>query len=447
MEADDTSVGTPSQAPARDPSAGLVRLAVVAAAGGVGAGLIGALFRLSLTKVELWWLDVTGAAHSLGTAGILVPVLGVAVAAAVARFIVRLVPTAGGSGIQRVEGVMRDDLPPAPVAVIPAKFIGSLFALGAGLLLGREGPTVQLGAAVGQQVAVWTRTTDEDMRAIQAATAGAGLAVAFTAPLGGAMFTFEEVGRRFTPRLVVASLVACSVAASVAAAITGVATDFHVTQAPPTVPFHLLPVVAVFGALLGLGGAFYSRLILALLAAVDRLGRVPPEATAAAIGAVVGLVLWLDPALAGGGEAVTQRVLNGGFAIQAMTVLLLVRFALGPLSYAAGTPGGLFAPILALGALAGAVFAAALGFVAPGLAPDPVACSLIGMATLLTVVVRAPFTGLLLVIEMTGTTSQVVPMLLASGASMLVTAALRSEPIYDSLKTRMLAVSEAAALP
>jgi len=163
---------------------------------------------------------------------------------------------------------------------------------------------------------------------------------------------------------------------------------------------------------------------------------VPVEARAALIGAMIGVVGWLSPALVGGGANLTQEALLGHGTLLTACGILLVRFVLGVVSYAAATPGGLFAPMLVLGSQAGL----AIGLLGVGLAheyaPDPAALALIGMAAFFTATVRAPVTGIVLATELTGSTAVLPQMLAACAVAMLVANVLKSEPIYDALTAR-----------
>jgi chloride channel protein, CIC family len=156
------------------------------------------------------------------------------------------------------------------------------------------------------------------------------------------------------------------------------------------------------------------------------------------VGAAVGVLAWFVPALVGGGDALTQQALAGAETVATVSVIFLVRFALGPLSYAAGTPGGLFAPILVLGAQSGFLFANFSYPWVPAITPSSMALAVVGMAAFFTAVVRAPLTGIILVIEMTASFSLFLPMLGACFAAMLVPILLRNAPIYDSLRFRIL---------
>src|SRR6188508_2473785 len=169
-----------------DERPGLLRLSAAAAVGGALIGLVGALFRLALAGADRRLAELVAWAHGLSVAGWIVPIAASAGGVALARWLVRFAPVASGSGVQHVEAVMRGEAAPAPLAVVPVKFLGGVLAIGSGLALGREGPTVQMGATIGEEIARRLRMGLEDLRNLQAALAGAGLAVAFNAPLGGA---------------------------------------------------------------------------------------------------------------------------------------------------------------------------------------------------------------------------------------------------------------------
>ena len=130
-------------------------------------------------------------------------------------------------------------------------------------------------------------------------------------------------------------------------------------------------------------------------------------------------------------------MLDGSLSLSTLAVVFVARWLLGPFSYAAGTPGGLFAPLLVVGSVAGALFAQFADAVAPALALSPTLGAIVGMAAFFTAVVRAPFTGTLLVLGMTGTLTPLLPVLVACVAATIVPFALASAPIYDTLRARM----------
>lgn len=413
-----------------------MRLSIVAAACGLGIGFVGGGFRRILLSAGTARLSLVHWAHQFPWAGWLAPVLMVAVCATLARLLIHFLPVASGSGIQDVEAVWRGDVEPPPWTLLPTKFVGGALAIGSGMALGREGPTVHMGAVMGSEAARRLKMDDSDGRILQTALGGAGLAVAFNAPLGGSLFVFEEVAKVFKLRLALATLIGSSVAIACSRVLVPGHAEFAVGRilAPPG---WLIIVYVVFGAATGLLGMLYNRLVLTGLDLFARFVHELPGLRAAIVGGGVGLVLWFQPLAVGGGDVLVQRVLAGGMGLSVLVSYFAVRFLIGPWSYSAGTPGGLFAPLLAVGAVWGALAQGILVPVIPMLGNHPGEMAIVGMATFFTAVVRAPFTGIVLIVEMTATTSLLVPMLAASFAALLVTTVLGSEPIYDSLRARM----------
>ena len=248
--------------------------------------------------------------------------------------------------------MLNEELPQAPFRIIPVKFVGGVLAIGSGLALGREGPSVQMGATVAHLLGKMFRRDWGDCRVLIAAGAGAGLATAFNAPMAGAIFVLEELVRRFEPRIAIAALGASATAIALSRVLLGDVSDFHVEVLDPP-GAETRPLYFVLGAAAGLLAIVYNRTLLATLGAAELLARWPVELRAGLIGAAVGTLAWLRPDLVGGGDAITQRTLLGADALATLPLMFLLRLGLGALSYAAATPGGLFAPLLVLGAQLG----------------------------------------------------------------------------------------------
>ena len=184
---------------------------------GAAAGLLGAAFRLALMEADRFRDWAVGAAHGSGVAGLLLVMAACAMAALTAAWLVRrFSPYASGSGIPHVEAVLEESLPPVPFRLIPIKFFGGVLAIGSGLALGREGPSVQMGASIADLVGIVFRRNWTDRRILIAAGAGAGLATAFNAPIAGAVFVLEELVRRFEPRTAMVAMGASATAILVA---------------------------------------------------------------------------------------------------------------------------------------------------------------------------------------------------------------------------------------
>ena len=415
------------------------RLLLLAISGlGVGAlaGLVGSAFHFALDGVEQFWAPLLVWAHRFPTLGWLIPTLVAAAAAFLARWLVgRFAPEASGSGVQHVESVIKGDAGAMPAAVLPVKFVGGVLALGVGMALGREGPIVQMGATIGHLWSRLFRLRAADARALLAAGAGAGLAAAFNAPLAGAIFVFEELLRRFELRAAVATLSACSAGLVIMRMLIG---DRLVFTVPPLAveifPGYLL--FLVLGGLVGVLGVLYSRMVVAGLDVADRMRRIPPAFQAAIVGAIVGLLAWIAPDSLGGGESQIQGLLAGGHSLGTITALFAVRLVLGPLCYAPGLPGGLFAPLLVIGAAAGLMIGMPAEAAVPALQTPLAVYAAVGMGALFVAVVRAPVTGIALIVEMTGATTLFVPLLTACASAVAVPELLGSRPIYDTLRDR-----------
>jgi len=192
----------------------------------------------------------------------------------------------------------------------------------------------------------------------------------------------------------------------------------------------------VLGVVAGFLGVLYNRALLGTLALANRLDRWPVEVRAGLIGAAVGVLAWFLPHLVGGGQEVAQRTLAGGGTLASLPLVILLRLDLACLSYVGRTPGGLFATVLDLGARLGLPFGLLCRLTFPGLGVRPVAFAVVGMAAFFTGVVRAPVTGIVLVIEMTASFPMLLPMLAACFTAMLVPTLLGDPPIYDSLRER-----------
>ena len=427
-----------------DDLAGIVPLALVSVLAGVLIGLVGGSFRVAVEHAGTLFNEVYAWLRTLP------PAYGFAGTLAVALLLtalplwlaVRFAPEAAGSGIQRVEAVWLGEIAPVKNrAFLPVKFFGGILTLSSGYALGREGPVVQMGSAIGAWAGRRFGLSVPEQRNLIAASAGAGLAVAFSAPLGGLLFTIEELTRSAGARLVIAGMITCAVGVPVAQYLVGDAPVFALAM-PDEPRLASLPVYFLFGVACGVLGTFYNRLVMGTL---NLMGRVRPLWRAPASALVLALTLWYLPFVGGNGEALNQAVLGGAFSGGALAILLFTRFLFGPFSYGVGLPGGLFAPMLALGAVAGALLGLAGEHVWSGLGLSMSACAVVGMAALFSASVRAPLTGIVLIIEMTGASSLTLPLLLACLPAAIVPFWLGDAPIYEALRERMLAARAAVA--
>jgi len=429
---------------------GLVALSLIA---GCVVGFVAAAFRLTLDWADERRVLALEWARGVPIWGVVLAILACALAAAIAAWLVeRFSPDSAGSGIPHVESVLQHDVPIAPWRLIPVKFIGGVLAIGSGFALGREGPSVQIGATLGHEIGRWLGWRKVDCRSLLAAGAGAGLATAFNAPIGGSVFVLEELVRRFDTRIAIVTFGASTGAIVVARLMLGAAPEFAIAgMVEPSL--RVMPAFLLLGLVMGVLGVLYNKLIVWMLNATDGISGVPRWAKAATIGAVIGLIGFLWPGAVGGGDPLTRDALHwtggvtggfGGTAVWMLAALFVLRVVLGPLSYAAQTPGGLFAPLLAVGAQAGVLCAIAWNAACHGLMPgvlssaavDPAAMGIVAMVGLFAAVVRAPLTGIVLVSEMTVGMTLLLPMIGVCVGAMLVPTMVGNEPIYESLRMR-----------
>ncbi len=406
-----------------------VRFYIAAVAAGVAVGGLGGIFQLLLRYADSLRLQLIEKSLQYGPySGFLLILIVCVLSAVAARFLVGADARAAGSGIQYTEAVWLNEAAPSPLSLIPRKFFGALLALGSGMALGREGPTVQMGEVLGGYAAARFGLCRDDLRILTVSAAGAGLGVAFSAPLSAVLFTHEEVTRAVTFKTVAVSLL-CSVAAcSVSVGIVGGQPDY--SAAVRSFDFQqtsLILLYAVFGASAGVLGMFYNRFVLAMLTMRSAFHRISPEAYAGLIGASVAVLLWSAPELAGSGEVLTQQLLNSAQPLTLLVLIASVRWIIGPLCYSSGVPGGLFAPLILMGGVFGQIFAGCIGV-------DPASFCAVGMAAFFAASVQAPVTGVLLVLEMTACWQLMIPMMTASVAAYITASAAGEEGIYTSLR-------------
>ncbi len=394
------------------------------------------LFRQALVVADQLRYDLIIAMHGVPVWGILAPLsLGALGAGAAVYFVDKFAPETSGSGIPRVEAVLRSYTAPANLFILPVKFFGGLLAIGSGLALGREGPTVQMGATIGRYVGGDATESMPDAISLMAAGAGAGITVAFNAPFAGIIFVIEELVHRFSVRIMYATLTACIVAVLVTRALLGQPPIFQVAQYPYQ-PFASLPIYILLGLALGILGIVFNRMLLYTLKLFDRGRGWPLGARGAFVGVAVALVAWQIPNLVGGGDNIAQDMVRGVGALNMLPLFFLIRFILTMISYGSGEPGGIFAPLLALGTQFGLLIGGLGHAWFPGTIPDPTAFAIVGMAAYFVATIRSPLTGVALVLEMTGSFTLILPMLVASASAYGIVEWLHDEPIYEALRER-----------
>jgi CIC family chloride channel protein len=222
------------------------------------SGLLGAVFRLVLERSDRFRGAFIDWAHDKEITGFVLVIGSSAIATGLAAWLVRkFAPGAKGSGISDVEAVLRHEQPSPPLILIPVKFVGGVLAMGAGLALGRDGPTAHMGAGIGHFLGTAFCRNQDYVKALLAAGAGAGLATGFSVPVAGSVFVLEELVRRFDTRITITSLCASGSAIAVARFLLGNGPDLQLESLPYS-GFGTIPIFLVLGAVIGLMGVAYD---------------------------------------------------------------------------------------------------------------------------------------------------------------------------------------------
>ncbi|MDT8899737.1 H(+)/Cl(-) exchange transporter ClcA [Anaeroselena agilis] len=408
---------------------------------GIIAGIITVLFRYSIEQGEQ--LRSLVYAQIENNLLLLLPWLGaLLVIALLLGLIIRFEPMTGGSGIPQVKGVLLGLLKTNWKSVLAGKFLGGVLAIGAGLSLGREGPSIQLGAAVGQGLSRMIGRTKMEERFLMTSGASAGLAAAFNAPLAGVVFALEELHKNFSPAVLMSAMAASITSALVTQLFFGDSPVFTITDLP-VFPFRYYGDLIILGVLVGFLGIAFNKMLIKTLNLYNRQNRIPRIALAAIpllIGGIAGTVL---PEILGGGNNLVGPIVSGNYGLSMLLILLAAKFAFTMISYGSGVPGGIFLPMLVIGALAGGAFSnVAVHF----LAVDPHYTTnfvILAMAALFTAVVKAPITGSILITEMTGSFSHLISLITISMTAYIVAELAKSAPVYEELLDRILVKTKA----
>ncbi|MCI6011749.1 MAG: ClC family H(+)/Cl(-) exchange transporter [Firmicutes bacterium] len=410
------------------------QLLLQGAAVGVLVGIVVGMFRFALQKAEeIRNLYIAAAAHSvlLTVCGILILLF----CTAVVVFCLKREPLCSGSGIPQVKGELRGHINANWLQVILAKFLGGVAAIGGGLSLGREGPSIQLGAMVGKGFSRLTNRLRTEEKLLMSCGAGAGLAAAFSAPLAGVVFVLEEMHKNFSKEVLLSTMAAAVCADCIVSSIFGLSPVFHFEEILQ-IPLSRYWMVALLGILLGAFGVFYNRTISFMQ---DFYGKLKPIWMKAAVPLVMVVALaFLWPEMLGSGHHLVGEAASGLFSLKVLAAILVVKFLFSGFSFGTGAPGGIFLPLLVLGSISGGLFTEVLS---PLLGFEESYISnfvILGMAGYFSAIVRAPITGIILISEMTGSLNNLLGLSLVSLMAYLTAELMKGQPVYDQLLNRML---------
>ena len=401
---------------------------------GAIAGLVAVLFRLAIQGADGLRGQAIAFCRERGGWAVALWFLALAGAAGLVTLLLRWEPYISGSGIPQVEGEMVGQVHQRWWRVLLCKFAGGLLSLGAGLSLGREGPSIQLGAMAGKGFSRLTARIRTEEKLLMTCGASAGLAAAFNAPFAGVLFSLEEVHKNFSLDVLLPAMSASITADFLSKNIFGLKPVFDLSVRQ-MLPIRHYWAVALLGVALGLLGVLYNR---CTSLAQDLYAHIRPAYLRTLIPFLLaGVLAFVAPQLLGGGHALVEGI-DPTATLGAVALLFGCKFLFSMASFGAGVPGGIFLPLLVLGSLVGAGFFAGL---APSLGPAPEMVDnfvILGMAGYFAAIVRAPVTGILLISEMTGSFTHMLTLSLVSLVAYATADLLGCKPVYDELLERLL---------
>lgn len=351
--------------------------------------------------------------------------------------IVKKDPMTAGSGIPQVEGVLTDKLSMNWLSIIVGKFVGGVLCIGAGLSLGREGPSIQIGAAVGQGISKMLKRIKIEEKFLITSGASAGLSAAFSAPLAGAIFALEELHKNFSPLVMTSALASSITSAFVAKHFFGLDPIFNFQHLKP-LPLENYIYIIILGIIVGFLGVFFNKILLKTQTLYSKQKWLPVQARPIIpflLAAFLGLLL---PEVLGGGSDVVTSIMKTPFSMKILLIILVVKFCFTMISFGSSAPGGIFLPLLVIGALIGNVYIDGLNYFFGFNYVYKDNFIILAMAGYFAAIVKSPITGSVLITEMTGSFTHLLPVAMISLISYVVADIMNSKPIYEALLERIL---------
>lgn len=406
---------------------------------GIIAGVIVSLFRLLIEVTADWVIEWYRYAHINSL--LLLPILSVSLLAVLfVGFLVKSDSDIKGSGIPHVEGELKGLMSPDWWSVLWKKFLGGIMAISMGFMLGREGPSIQLGAMSAKGLAKFLKSSRLEKRVLIASGAAAGLSAAFNAPIAGLLFVVEEIYHHFSRLIWITALVASLVANFISLNIFGLKPVLAMSEAMSFLGLNQYWLLLLLGLFLGCLGYLYEIVILNFNKLYVILGswlHLPAYFYGIIMVFLILPIGYYLPQLLGGGHGLILSLSNQQLPLMTIFFYFIIRFIVSMFSYGSGLPGGIFLPILTLGALAGLLFgqiASQLGLLNQSFLS---LFLILGMAGYFAAISKAPLTGMILVTEMVGDLKPLMAIAVVTFVSYLVMDLLNGQPIYEAMLDKM----------
>ncbi|HXT30469.1 MAG TPA: chloride channel protein [Vicinamibacterales bacterium] len=392
---------------------------------GVLAGLSAVLFSLAIDRAAHAFFGISPTKTRL----FIVPPL---VSLVTGALLAKVFPDVRGSGVPQTEAAFHLNAGVIPARVPLGKFLLGVLCIGSGHSMGREGPSVQIGAGLASSLGRWLQLRPERVKELVPVGAAGALAAAFNTPVAAVLFALEEIIGDLNATLLGSTVVASVASVIVERSILGNEPLFRVPTYHLEHPAELLAYAAL-GAVGGVLSVVFCKGLLGLRRLFLALPRATRIVQPAIGGLVIGAMLLAVPEVMGVGYEYVDQALNGGLLLKTLVVLCVAKIAATLVSYSSGNAGGIFAPSLYIGSMAGGAVGLLVRHFAPFPTADPGAYALVGMGTLFAGIVRAPMTSVFMIFEITQDYQILVPLMVANMLSFVISRRYQRLPVYHAL--------------
>lgn len=392
---------------------------------GILAGRVAVLFTLAIERADDAFFGLAPSPWRT----FLVPVL---VSLVTGVLLAVVFPGVRGSGVPQTKAAFHLHGGVIGARVPLGKFLTGVLSIGSGHSLGREGPSVQIGAGLASTIGQWLRLPPARVKALVPVGAAGALAAAFNTPIAAVLFALEEIIGDLNATLLGSTVVASVASVVVERSILGNEPLFRVPVYRLVHPAELLGYAAL-GLVGGVVSLVFCKALLGLRSVFLRLPRATAIVQPAIGGAAIGAILLVVPEVKGVGYEYVDQALNGGLVFRTLLALCLVKLVATVVSYCSGNAGGIFAPSLFIGAMTGGAIGTLVGRVAPFPTGEPGAYALVGMGALFAGIIRAPMTSVFMVFEITQDYQIIVPLMVANLLSFAISRRYQPIPVYEAL--------------
>ena len=410
---------------------------------GLISGLLVVFFKVSISKLFEFiqnFISQFDLSHKLLIFPLITTLGGLISGVLVFKF----APETKGSGIPFVKMVMARMGNITRVRTIVVKFLAGVAGIGTGLSLGREGPSVQLGAGAGALVGKIFKMKGTDQGKLIAAGAGSAIGATFNAPIAGTIFVLEELVNKFSASLLFPVLVATVTASSVARHFLGNNPSFTIPYITHDLSFEGISVCIILGIVAGFLGVAFAKIIYKNNEFFEKMDKIPNWLKPAIAGFGIGVIGIFIPYVLGSGNLSVDLLLQHKLALSVVVLVFAVKFFVTPFCFGSGAAGGIFLPMLMLGSFLGYIVASIFNMF--GFHVDVVVMAMIGMGAFLASVARTPITAVVMVFEMTAGYTHILPIMLSAAIADLIAEKLNHRPIYASLIVNQVKSPEAKLL-